>query len=198
MASLIYLWKHRAKPKMFSNAFFKAWGKRIFSFPELYNRNRIRNLLVKKGSSIAYTAEVGSVIAHGKMNLLSIGSHSFIGDSVELALHDRIQIGDFVCINDGSKLLSATHDLQDPLWQHIKKPIIIEDYAWIATNSLILPGVHIGKGAVVGAGAVVSKDVPAYGIVAGNPAQIMKKKRTENLRYNPCEFLAANAAWLKG
>jgi len=86
----------------------------------------------------------------------------------------------------------------DPTWNHIMKPIIIDDYAWIATNAIILPGVHIGRGAIIGAGAVVSKDVQPYQIVVGNPAKAIAKQRCEELNYNPCEFLASNRAWLIG
>jgi maltose O-acetyltransferase len=57
--------------------------------------------------------------------------------------------------------------------------------------------VRIGRGAVIGAGAVVGNDVKDYSIVIGNPAQEIAIKRTEILNYNPCEFLAANNAWLK-
>jgi acetyltransferase-like isoleucine patch superfamily enzyme len=54
-----------------------------------------------------------------------------------------------------------------------EKPIVIEDDVWIAANSIILRGVHIGKGAIVGAGAVVTKNVPAGKLVAGNPAVVI-------------------------
>ena len=103
-----------------------------------------------------------------------------------------------MCINDGVQLLTASHSVTDPMWEHKKSPIIIAEYAWIATNAIILPGVRIGRGAVVGAGAVVSKSVGDYEIVVGNPASTISKKRTENLNYNPCEFLAGNRAWLIG
>lgn len=56
----------------------------------------------------------------------------------------------------------------------IAKPVIICDDVWVGANSVILPGITIGKGAVVGAGSVVTKDVPAYAIVMGNPAKIKK------------------------
>ncbi|MFV5698734.1 acyltransferase [Flavobacterium sp. ZT3R17] len=72
--------------------------------------------------------------------------------------------------------------------------IIIYDYAWIAINVIILSGVHIGKGAVVGAGSVVRKDVAAGVIVAGNPAKPLLKERSKEFNYNPCEFLAGNKA----
>jgi acetyltransferase-like isoleucine patch superfamily enzyme len=196
MATLNYLWRNRVINKWFSKSFFKCWGKRFFTFSELIKSNIRRNKLIQNGAHIAETAEIGLAIINGKKENLSIGSFSTLG-RVEIALHDKVTIGNNVCINDGVVILSASHDVLDPLWRHKKAPISIGDYAWIATNAIILPGVRIGKGAVVGAGAVVSKNVPDYNIVIGNPAKEISKKRIESLNYNPCEFLATNNAWLK-
>lgn len=66
--------------------------------------------------------------------------------------------------------------------------MIISDRAWIAYRAIILPGVTIGEGAVVGAGAVVMKDVEPYTIVGGNPAKVIKKRSLDldyTLKYNP-------------
>ena len=196
MATIKYLWINRKKNSLFSPSFFKSWAKRLLTFSELLKSNRRRKKLVIRGAQIADTAEIGIANIHGKKNNLAIGSFSTIGRA-EIALHDKVTIGNYVCINDGAILLSASHDVSDPLWLHKKAPISIGDYAWIATNAIILPGVKIGRGAVVGAGAVVSKNVDDYAIVTGNPAKEISKKRTEVLNYNPCEFLATNNAWLK-
>lgn len=59
-------------------------------------------------------------------------------------------------------------------WDKTRTGIIIEDDVWIGANSVILPGVTIKKGAVVGAGSVVTKDVPSYAVVCGNPARVIK------------------------
>ncbi|MFT5252647.1 MAG: acetyltransferase-like isoleucine patch superfamily enzyme [Flavobacteriales bacterium] len=196
MASLKYLWVNRSKSKFLSRAFFISWAKRILTLKNLIANNRRRSILTNKRAKIANTAEIGVANIGGKKSNLTIGEFSFIG-RVEISLHDKVSIGSFVCINDGAILLSASHDVSDPLWRHKKSPIEIGDYAWIATNAILLPGVKIGRGAVVGAGAVVSKNVEDYAIVIGNPARAINKKRTKILKYNPCEFLAANNAWLK-
>ncbi|WP_304199981.1 acyltransferase [Flavobacterium alvei] len=196
MASLKYLWNNRVKFQLFSKSFFISWAKRLLTFSELIENNKRRKKLINDGAIISETAEIGIVNINGKKENLSIDDFSTLG-RVEIALHDKVTIGKYVCINDGVVILSASHDVSDSLWRHKKAPISIGDYAWIATNAIILPGVSIGKGAVVGAGAVVSKNVNDYSIVTGNPAKEIEKKRIDVLNYNPCEFLATNNAWLK-
>lgn len=197
MASFRYLWTNRAKFPFGSKSFIKAWVKRLLTTKEILKRSQRRKALVRKGASIHETAEIGEIKAGGNKRNLIVGAYSFIG-KVELSLHEKIIIKEKVCINDGVILLTASHDVKDTEWKHVKAPIYIDDFAWISTNVIVLPGVHIGKGAVVGAGAVVTKNVGDYEIVAGNPAKPINKSRNNVLSYNPCEFLAGNQAWLKG
>lgn len=60
-----------------------------------------------------------------------------------------------------------------------EKPVVIGDDVWIGSRVTILPGVHIGEGAIIGASSVVTKDVPAYSIVGGNPAKVIKSRKTD-------------------
>lgn len=197
MASFNYLWKNRAKFSFGSGNFFRAWGKRLFSLPELLYKNRRRNKLIKKGALIDETAEIGKVKIVGRLRFLSIGRETFLG-RVTINLHAEVKIGDRVCINDGVEILTASHAVNDPQWKEVKANISIEDYVWIGTGAMILPGIKIGRGAVIGARAVVSKSVAADEVVVGNPARPVSSKRSKELNYNPCEFLAANRAWLNG
>lgn len=197
MASLHYLWKNRAKFPLKSINFYRAWAKRLFSIKELLRRNYRRSILIKQGAFIHDLAEIGLVTIEGPKKRLSVGSLSFLG-RVKIALHDEVSIGERVCINDGVEILTASHDVLDPTWKHVKAKVIIDDYVWIGTGAMILPGVHLGRGAVVGARAIVSKSVAQYAIVVGNPAKPISKTRPLVLDYNPCEFLAANRAWLLG
>lgn len=197
MASLGYLWKNRARFHIWRVNFYRAWAKRILTFREVMERNSRRTKLIRSGALIDETSEIGVIKADGNKVNLVIGANSILG-RVELALHDQIKIGKNVCINDGVKLLSGSHNINDPVWGLIKKPIFIDDYVWIATNAIILPGVTIGKGAVIGAGAVVSRNVEPFSIMVGNPAKPLSKKRDTILKYNPCQFLAANRAWYVG
>jgi acetyltransferase-like isoleucine patch superfamily enzyme len=196
MATLKYLWSHRAKSPVGSREFYRRWGKRVYSFPELCKRNRRRAVLVRKGASIDQSAEIGDIIIEGRVDQLTVGPLSFIG-RVHITLHDNVVIGARVCINDSVRIFTASHDVSDPNWNHTLGKVIIEDYVWIGTGAMILPGVRLGIGAVVGAGSVVTKSVEAGSIVVGNPARKTSKKRSNKLSYNPCEFLAANRAWLR-
>lgn len=197
MATIGYLWTNRAKFPVTSKKFYVAWAKRLLLLSSLFERNRKRSALVRKGATIHERAEIGEVKIEGHKSNLTIGSQSFLG-RVNIALHDEVIIGERVCINDGVEIITASHDVSDPEWKHIKGKIIIEDYAWIGTGSMLLPGITIGRGAVVGARAVVSKSVAPGAIVVGVPAVPISKKRTEVLNYDPCDFLASNRAWLVG
>ena len=101
---------------------------------------------------------------------LSVGEHTFISGSAEIVALDTVTIGSRVVINDRVTILTASHHVGRPGLATFKKPVRIEDYAWIAVGATILPGVTIGYGAVVGAGAVVAKDVPPLAVATGNPA----------------------------
>lgn len=106
-----------------------------------------------------------------------------IGDNVEINENVRIRrnvkIGNDVLIAPGVQLISINHEFNDisiPMKNQgeIKGKIEIENDVWLGTNAIVLPNIKIGKGSIIGAGAVVTKDVPAYAIVGGNPARIIK------------------------
>jgi len=82
-----------------------------------------------------------------------------------------LSIGNDVSISPDVTILTAQHRTDDPLFGLVSAPVVIDDYVWIGTRAMILPGVHIGKGAVVAAGAVVTKDVAPMEIVGGVPAR---------------------------
>lgn len=115
-------------------------------------------------------------------NLISIGKHSHINTQCILDGRGGITIGSSVSISHRVNIMTGSHDYKSSNFQGIFKPIVIEDYAWIGVGATILQGVTIGRGAVVCAGAVVTKDVPAYAVVAGVPAQTIGS-RPEDLDY---------------
>jgi acetyltransferase-like isoleucine patch superfamily enzyme len=99
-----------------------------------------------------------------------------------------ISIGDDVSIGPEASILTLGHDPQSPEFADRGGNVAIGDRAWIAYRVIVLPGVTIGEGAVVAAGAVVTKDVEPYTIVAGNPARVIGKRSrdlTYQLDYRP-------------
>ncbi|MFC2099249.1 sugar O-acetyltransferase [Candidatus Bipolaricaulota bacterium] len=114
----------------------------------------------------------------------SYGRHTYLGDHVFLSHlctildNNEVRIGHHVMIGPAVQIYTAAHDLQTEAriqgWE-VAKPVVIEDNAWIGGGAIILPGVTIGRNAVVGAGAVVSRSVPANVVVAGNPAGVIRE-----------------------
>jgi acetyltransferase-like isoleucine patch superfamily enzyme len=102
---------------------------------------------------------------------ISIGARSVINRGCYLDGRGTLEIGADVSISPECYLLTLTHDSQDSAFAAVAKPVTIENRAWIGARALVLPGVRIGEGAVVGAGAVVTRDVEPFSIVAGNPAR---------------------------
>ena len=106
---------------------------------------------------------------------VTIGRGCFIQQCCTFFGRGGITVGNDVFIGPKVNLITINHDVDpDNRSATYGRPIVIEDKVWIGINSTILPGVRIGYGAIVGAGSVVTKDVPAMTIVAGNPARIIK------------------------
>lgn len=102
---------------------------------------------------------------------LKLGAHSHINRNCLLDARGGIYIGDCVSISQRVVLVTGSHDLRSSDFTFVRETIEIEDYVWIGINATILGGVKIGKGAVVCAGAVVTKSIAPYSIVAGVPAR---------------------------
>ena len=112
------------------------------------------------------------------------GQNIYIGDHVYLNVLctildcNEVHIGHHVMIGPAVQIYCAAHLLQAEAriqgWE-VAKPIVIEDNVWLGGGAILLPGVRIGRNAVVGAGAVVSRSVPANTVVAGNPARVIRE-----------------------
>lgn len=150
------------------------------------------------GSTVAMKAQTiikGSIHFH-RPGAFDIGARSYIGENTEFHIATKIVIGDDVMISWGCTLIDTNmHSLHykerqndilisgrfngfqasDKDWSSVKSsPIYVENKAWIGFNTIILKGVRIGEGSIVGAGSVVTKDVPAWTLVAGNPASVIR------------------------
>lgn len=117
---------------------------------------------------------------------LQIGDYTSIGRGSYLDARGGIKIGDSVSISPGVQIITGHHDMNDIKFKYISSKVIIEDYVWIGTNAIILPGVKLGKGSVVGAGAVVTKNVDPFTVVGGVPAKPLKKRN--NILDYKCKY----------
>lgn len=111
-----------------------------------------------------------------------IGNNTVINRFTYLDGRVPLYIGSNVNVSHYCIIHTLTHDPQNPHFVCVEKPVAIMDHVWLGARSIVLPGVRIGEGAVVAAGAVVTKDVLPYTIVAGNPARAIGK-RSRDIRY---------------
>ena len=159
---------------------------------------RIRNI---RGSSDGITIGAHSVIGgdltiYGRLGEINIGEWCYIGERTRIWSSQSINIGNRVLISHHVNIFdSLTHPIHRKLrHEHFKtiiqsghpeeinldeKPVVIEDDVWIGANACLLKGIHIGEGAIIGAGAVVTRNVPKFTIVGGNPARIIRELKPE-------------------
>ncbi len=114
---------------------------------------------------------------------ITIGNHTNINKNCILDGRGGLIIGDNVDIAQDVNIWTEQHDYNSPTYAPNCKGVRIEDYCWIASRATILPGVTVGKGAVIACGAVVTKDVPSLSVVGGIPAKIIGKRNPEVLIY---------------
>ncbi len=112
----------------------------------------------------------------------ALGDHSVVNDLCRLDNRGGLTIGRNVSVSSEVCILTADHDPQSETFAGRTRPVRIEDYVFVGTRATILPGVTVGHGAFVAAGAIVTKDVAPFAIVAGCPAKQIGT-RSKNLRY---------------
>lgn len=117
---------------------------------------------------------------HPRGGKILIKSGSYINRNTILDAHERVEIGRNCLIGPGCFITDSSHGIEfgkaPGAQECVVRPTVIEDEVWIGAHVVVLSGVRIGTGAVVGAGAVVTKDVEAYAVVAGVPARTIKTR----------------------
>jgi acetyltransferase-like isoleucine patch superfamily enzyme len=152
----------------------------ISKFPS----HRVRNFYYRKimGFKIGKDCSIHMHCAFDCAQNLVVGKNSVINSRCRLDNRGSITIGENVSISQEVIILTADHDVNAADFAGRSMEVIINDYVWIGTRATILPGITVGKGALIAAGAMVTKDVIPYAVVAGIPAKVIKMRR-EDLIY---------------
>jgi putative colanic acid biosynthesis acetyltransferase WcaF len=165
--------------RLYRLAWMATWGLAAsWTPPFMYSWRRL--ILRIFGAQVASSARVYSSVKIWLPSNLIMEEHSCLGPKVICYNMDCIHLRSYVIISQGAHLCAGTHDIRDPTFQLLTHPITIEDRAWVATEAFIGPGVRVGQGAVVGARAVVFKDVPPWMVVIGNPARVLKSRSMQD------------------
>lgn len=112
-----------------------------------------------------------------------IGDDTVIGDHATLDGRAKLTIGSHVALASEVMIFNSQHHIHSQDFHPTELPVTINDYCFIGPRAIILPGVNVGRGAIVGAGAVVTKDVADFTVVAGVPAKEINKRRVKDLNY---------------
>ena len=116
---------------------------------------------------------------------LTIGENTIINRGCKIDARGGVSIGSNVSVSPYCYIITASHEHNSPDFRGMTGELTVKigDFSWIGASSIILPGVTIGEGAVIGAGSVVTRNVPPFSIVAGNPASKIGD-RDSNLNYS--------------
>lgn len=144
----------------------------------------IRVLIYKlDGVKIGRKAHIHMGIQFFDPTKIEIGEGTIIGQNAFLDGRDSLKIGKHVDIASDVLIYNSEHDINSDDFKPIHAPVVIEDYVFIGPRAIILPGVKIQKGAVIAAGAVVTKDIPEYAIAGGVPAKVIGERSNKDPHY---------------
>ncbi|WP_092423827.1 acyltransferase [Devosia crocina] len=175
---------------------YLTWDRTPEDIESQEHRGRQAELALRAGASFAPDAYVAADAAVFTTHLVMgekswIGGHALVRGDVEFGAHctvnsyamisGKVRCGDGVRIASHASLVGFNHGFDDPdvpiyLQKHESRGIVVEDDVWIGANAVLVDGVRVGRGAVIAAGAVVSKDVPSMAIVGGVPAKVLRRR----------------------
>ncbi len=135
-----------------------------------------RFLLRLFGAKIARGAHVYPSVRIWDPRNLEMDSHSCLGPRADCYSMARISLGAHAIVSQDARLCAGLHDVDDPEFQLVTRPIVIGDHAWVASGAFVGPGVSIGQGAVLGACAVAFKDLGEWGVYVGNPTEFLRTR----------------------
>lgn len=181
--------------KVLLNLFAKAWAQvRIAFYEQKYNCHIHHKALILVQDSTKFSLSEGVFIGANTVLLcmddpkgaagiakLSIGKGTSIGEmnniraaGGEISIGEKCIFSQYITIVAANHLISKDKFMIDQPWDTTKNKVVISDDVWIGSHAQIMPGVTIGKGAVIAAGATVTKDVEPYAIMVGSPAKLLR------------------------
>jgi carbonic anhydrase/acetyltransferase-like protein (isoleucine patch superfamily) len=159
------------------NAQWRMAGRgRVPVTTRLTGRVRMRGKGLALGQGVCICGDVTPVeFTTVDTGQICIGDHSFINYGSSFTAYSNVTVGQhchlghYLFIADNNE-----HDLDGHSRRPVSQPVFIEDHVWIGTRVVVLPGVHIGRHSVVGAGSVVTRNIPPYSVAGGNPARVIR------------------------
>lgn len=130
---------------------------------------------LSRNKTVYWPVHKNSEVTHPQNIFVGINSNPGTRPGCYLQGNGGIYIGNYVHFASNIGIISGNHDLNNQM-EHVHKEVRIDDYCWLGMNAVILPGVHLGKRTIVGAGSVVTKSFQeGFCVIAGNPAKVIKK-----------------------
>jgi maltose O-acetyltransferase len=132
---------------------------------------------VELGNGVAMVGDVAPIeIVSHKGSHISIGDHTFINYGTSITAYQEVKIGRHCLLGQHVRIVDKNeHGLEQREVAPAAAPVTIEDHVWIGAHTIILPGVCIGRNSAIGAGSVVTKDIPADCVAVGNPARVLRQ-----------------------
>lgn len=172
--------------KTFYYSWKLSWGYLSMALVRRVPSRTLRLFLLRlMGSRIGRHVAMFSSVDIRSPKSLVIGNGCSIGPKVLLDARMGLELKENVTIAYEAVIWTLHHEMNAPDFHGKGAPTVIEDYAWICSRAILLPGIRIGRGAVVASGAVVTKDVEPYAIVGGVPAKKIGERQVRDFVYEP-------------
>lgn len=164
---------------MANNRFRLLCGKILYRFEYLSTLYTISEAEKVSGCSIKFVHQGPGGVEIGHPENFYIHPTSHLKSQTFIECQGGVRIGRYFHTGRGLTIFSSNHNYNEGTCipydnTDIIKPVEIQDFVWVGANVTILPGVTVGEGSIIGAGSVVTKDVPNYSVVGGNPAKVIK------------------------
>ena len=142
-------------------------------------KRNIHDAELQSGCKIRYVEQGMGGLYISVAENFKIGSTSHLKSGSYIDCDGGVEIGEYFHTGRGLTIFSSNHKYDNDQYipystERIRKKVVIEDFVWCGANVTILPGVRLGEGCIIGAGSVVTKDIPPYAVACGNPARVVK------------------------